>query len=879
MEIISTHVSSDFDAFAAMVAAKKLYPEAQIVLSTSLNQNVREFMVLHEEELPDFKEHNEIDIGKVKRLIMVDTKIASRLGPLSPLAYSKGVEIIVIDHHQKSDSDVSSSKEYYLDVGATTTIIMEQIIKRNISITPFEATLFALGIYEDTGSFTYPNTSYKDLETAAFLFRNKANLYILSRFLNLSLNEEQHKLFEELILNSSRKKINGRNILFSFAHSDRYIEGLSVLTRKLAQVEDARVVFCWAKMKEKTYIVGRSDEKDLDVSRILETVGGGGHPQAASSVTREFSFEEIRGRITDSLRKNIKRPLQAKDIMTFPVRLASEDETIISISRILNTYGHSGVPILDKDGKLTGVITRKDIDKAIKHGLSHAPVKGFKSGEVITAGPNATLEDIQQLMIGNSIGRVPIVSGKNILGIITRKDVLRYLTDSQRHGMPITKKKKHDIYLTEIKDKIGSLFPQNVQDIFSTISALSARLKIRAYLVGGIVRDILLNRTNLDIDIVVERQGIIFATELAKKLKASLYTHEKFKTSVIVLEDGSHIDIATARVEFYERPAALPSVEEGSIKQDLYRRDFTINSMAVSLDKKDFGKLIDFFGGRKDLAEKRIKVLHKLSIVEDPTRIFRAIRFEQRFGFKMDNQTEELVKSAIEMDVVSLLTGVRIRDELICIFEEQNVIGALKRLDSLGALKKIGIDIETDNRFYNWLKKILETCKELSGALAPSQIQKWHILFIILLSNKKDEDLRAWCEQMKVKKKDMNIIRRTIRSHDKVKEKLKEAKIKNSDLYYILKNSTHETQVILASYGGNIKRNVMRYLKELRDVKTFIDGTKIKEMGYQPSADFKKILDILLKKRLDGQISTYQEELREVKDFFLERPATSPGQE
>ncbi len=869
MEIISTHVSTDFDAFAAMVAAKKIYPEAIIVLPTSLNQNVREFMVLHEEELPTFSEHNEIDLKKVKRLIMVDTKIASRLGSLSALADQKDVEIIAIDHHQKTDSDVSFSQNQYMDVGATTTIIMQQIIREKINLTPFEATLFALGIYEDTGSFTYPNTSYKDLETAAFLLSNKANLYVLSRFLNLSLNKEQHKLFENLILHSSREKIKGKNILFSYAVIDKYVEGLSVLTRKLAQVEDIRTVFCWAKMKEKTYIVARSDEKDVDVSKILEAVGGGGHPQAASAVTKTLTFEDIRKKIIEAAKKSIKKPVTAKDIMTFPVRIASEQETIIQISKILNTYGHSGVPILDSNKRLTGVITRKDIDKAIKHGLSHAPVKGFKSGEVITAGPNATLEDMQQLMITNSVGRIPILTQGKIIGIITRKDILRYLINTEIPSSDIVKSKrdKKNIFEADIHEKIKILFPPRAQDIFKTVSALSGKLRMKAYLVGGIVRDILLNNTNLDIDIVVERDGIMFARELCKRLGASLYTHEKFKTSVVVLKDGSHIDIATARVEFYERPAALPSIEEGSIKQDLYRRDFTINSMAISLEKGHFGKLIDFFGGRKDLADKRIKVLHRLSIVEDPTRIFRAIRFEQRLGFKMDVQTQELVKNAIEMDVVSLLTGVRIRDEIISIFQEDNASGAIKRLAELGALKKIGIDIDIDPSFLKKLKKTLNSYHELSGYME-GETEKWRFLFIMLLSNKSEKEIKRWCEQMKVKKKDTKIIVRSICGFDELKSKIKSSSIKKSLLYGTLEDATHESLVILSSFGGIAKKNVMLYLSSLKDIKTFIDGKKLKEMGFLPSSDFKKILESLLEKRLDGHIKTYSDELKEVRDFF-----------
>jgi tRNA nucleotidyltransferase (CCA-adding enzyme) len=334
--------------------------------------------------------------------------------------------------------------------------------------------------------------------------------------------------------------------------------------------------------------------------------------------------------------------------MSYPVRTISQDASISQVDKILKTFGHSGIPIVNQEGRLAGIITRKDVDKAIKHGLSHAPVKGFRSHSTIKAGPNSSIDHIQNLMIENGIGRVPVVKKKEIIGIITRKDILRYL-----HGRAY--------------EPSMEFFSSDLRGLFRIISAISKTMKVSTYLVGGIVRDALLKIPNYDIDIVVDGDGIELGKKLAKRLDARLETHKKFMTAVLVLKNGQHIDIATSRVEYYQKPAQLPSVESGSIKQDLARRDFTINSLALSLNRKNFGEILDFFGGREDLKAKKIKVLHKMSFIEDPTRIFRAVRFEKRLGFKMDKHTEALARSAVDMDIVSRLTGVRIRDELIYI--------------------------------------------------------------------------------------------------------------------------------------------------------------------------------------------------------------------
>ena len=317
-----------------------------------------------------------------------------------------------------------------------------------------EATFFLAGIYEDTGSFTYPGTTPEDMEAASYLLKKGADLFVVLKFINLSLTEMQHELLEKLIMNSRKIKVNETEVLISSAVMPEYIEGLSVLTRKLSQIEEISIVFCWVKMKDKIYAVARSDDIAVDVSRILEAVGGGGHPQAASAVITELDLDQVEDRIKRSLKKNIRKPLLASDIMSYPVRTIPQDASIRQVDRILKTFGHSGIPIVNQDGTLAGIITRKDVDKAIKHGLSHAPVKGFKSHSTIKAGPNSSISHIQDLMIKNGIGRVPVISKKKIVGIITRKDILRYL-----HG--------------RVYEPSMEFFPRELRDFFGIISAVS----------------------------------------------------------------------------------------------------------------------------------------------------------------------------------------------------------------------------------------------------------------------------------------------------------------------------------------------------------------------------------------------------------------------
>jgi tRNA nucleotidyltransferase (CCA-adding enzyme) len=863
MQVIATHVSSDFDSFAGMIAAKKIYPEAEILMPSSINSNVRRFIALHEDGLPALKDPGDIDLHSISRIIMVDTKIPSRLGVLKNIANSKKAQIMIFDHHRKSHEDIDYGDDFTRYFGATTTILVNIIKKRKIQITPLEATLFSLGIYEDTGSFTYPGTTDKDLEAASFLKKQGANSNVISRFLNLSLTAQQHSLLEKLITNLKKISIHEKELIISSAVTDGFVEGLSVLTRKLGQIEDVSVIFCWVKMKDKIYVVARSEEAGIDVSKILEVIGGGGHSQASSAVIKGMEFAEIEQKILTALDKNIKKPVLAKDIMSYPVRVVSEDENIASVNELLKKYGHSGIPIVDSNRGLVGIITRKDIDKAIKHGLSHAPVKGFKSRGIVTAAPGATIGDIQDMMTENGIGRVPVVSKGEILGIVTRKDVLRFLHGRDYFKYPEKYKKDFNYSFTtaQLKERLYSLFPESITQILETISGISKEMKVKTYLVGGVVRDLLLGIPNLDIDIVIEGDGILFAKNLSGILAAKVESHEKFKTAVLVLENGQHIDVASSRVEYYEKPAALPNVEPGSIRQDLARRDFTINTLALSLNRKNFGEILDFFGGRKDLAAKKIKVLHKMSFIEDPTRIFRAVRFEKRLGFKMDHQTEKLAISSIDMNAVIELNGIRIRDEFITILREASPWIALKRLYELKALKKIGLDINVNEAFIKKVKKAGDRFGEFSSYRDKST-EIWRLILIVMLLGETDEQIANFCREMKIKNKDREVIMQSVRNYESLNGKLEKRAANNSMLYSYLNGVPDELKIIISAVSKNHYDNVLRFFTRLKYIKMEITGEDLKSLNYKPSKDFKVVFDRIMQAKLDGKIHTRQEELK-----------------
>ena len=315
---------------------------------------------------------------------------------------------------------------------------------------------------------------------------------------------------------------------------------------------------------------------------------------------------------------------------------------------------------------MTGIITRQIVEKAVFHRLEELSVREYMITDFSTARPTDSIERVKEIIIAGNQRFLPVTEEGRLIGAVTRTDLLRVLEDEIRKSV-LGKLDYHDVY--EKRKNVKRLMEERISlpvlDRLISIGGLADEMGFHAYLVGGFVRDLLLRIENFDIDVVIEGDGIRFAEELGKRLGIKTRMHKEFGTAKVLYRDGFKVDVATARLEYYKAPAALPVVEHSSLKLDLYRRDFTINTLAISLNKNTFGELIDFFGAQRDIKEKSIRVLHSLSFVEDPTRVFRAVRFEQRFGFQIGKFTVNLIKNAVKMSFLSKIKGPRIWRELV----------------------------------------------------------------------------------------------------------------------------------------------------------------------------------------------------------------------
>ena len=873
LEVIISHQSTDFDSLAAMVAAKKIYKDALLVFTGSLERNVRKFISMYG-DLIEITPLKKIKIEEITKLIIVDTRIKRRIGTFANVINKRDLEIHIYDHHPSTTDDIKGDINVIEEVGATTTIMLKKIRKMNLEISPIEATIFALGIYEDTGSLTFSSTTIDDINSISYLFDKGIKLKVVANFINIGLSIAQKKLLNKLLLSSKEIFCKGVRINMAKAEVKNYTEGLALLTHKLIEIENSDVFFTMVKMTDRIYIVGRSRTSSVDVDEILKELGGGGHFQAASAVVKDLSLDELEKKLIRILERKIKLGIVAKDIMSSPVKTVNTSISIEETKKILLRYGHNGIPVVE-EGKLEGIITMQEVNKAKQHGLGKELVSKYMSDQVVRVKLDTPLTEIQELMIDYDIGRIVAVNQEDkLVGIITRTDLIRNL-----YGENHIPKRSFSTYVKtsgkmERKKQIElieKIFSERVRNVLDKIGKIGDRLNFSVFMVGGFVRDLFLGIKNYDLDIVVEGEGIKFARELGKDLGGRVRSHEKFGTAIVILADGFKIDVATARREFYEYPAAFPKVELSSIKKDLYRRDFTINAMAIQLNQKYFGKLIDFFGGQRDLRKGIVRVLYNLSFVEDPARIIRAIRFEQRYNFKMDRTTENFLKKAIDDKLLSRLRKKRITEELILILKEESPIKSLKRIEKLKALRYILPEVELNEETVKRLNKVKDNYSFWKCNMLDEKIQLWVIYFCCLTKNIEKKQLQRIFKRLIFKQKYLENINYIYLNLDQIIKFISQKdEISPSNIYIKLKGLSNEVLflAIMESDGDIVKERIINYLKKYKKESLCISGKELKELQIEPGPIYSQILNKLLCAQLDGEVENKKDEIRFVKNIL-----------
>ena len=876
LTVITTHTNADFDALASMLAAQKLYPDSLVVFPGSQEKNLRNFFIKSLVYLFNMADIKDMDFSRIEKLVLVDTRQPNRIGKFDKLLNRSDVKIHIYDHHPDMPNDIKGDFENIRTTGATVTLLTEALLERNIEITPDEATILCLGIYEDTGSFTFPSTTEKDFLAAAHLLSKGANLNMVSNLIDREMNPAQVRLLNEMIQAATEYNINGLDVVVTSVSSDDYVPDFAFLVHKMMRMENFNAIFAIARMVNKVYIIARSRISEVDVGSILAPFGGGGHAFAAAATVKGHTLVQIEHRLMEILYRTIQSRRQAKDLMSAPPIMADAAVSLKEAGSLLTRYNINALLVKEDDNgtdKLLGFITRQIIEKGLYHKLDHVPVREYMTTEIGVVGPESDLQEIQENIIDNKQRILPVVDGDTVVGAITRTDLLNVLVrqsqlltgkSAEQLRDPVHARKR--IIVKFLKERLSKRF----LEIFRQIGEVADEIGCDAYVAGGFVRDLFLYRPNEDIDIVIEGDGIAFAKKYAKLVGARIHSYAKFGTAVIIFPDGFKIDVASARMEYYKFPAALPTVEMSSVKLDLFRRDFTINTLAVQLNKDKFGTLIDFFGAQKDIKAKAVRVLHNLSFVEDPTRVFRAIRFEQRFEFTIGKLTSGLIENAVKMDFFKQLGGRRVFSELRQIFEEENPVAAIRRLNDYGLLKVVHPSISLDQDLILLFDSVRKVLSWFDLLFLEESYMKWAVYFLALIGQSDIPVSEEICSRLELAPRYSVIFyKERFEADQKLYGLERSLPHQNSELYKQLHGLRTELLLYLMAKTRkqSVKRSISRYFTHLRYIIPTVMGKDLIKMGIPPGPIYRKLFNSVLMAKLNGILKTKADEINHVREL------------
>lgn len=869
--IITGHVNADFDCLAAIVAAGKLYPGATLIFPGSQEKNLRNFYMESATYFFNFKNLKEIDKDAVRLLVVVDTSRKKRIVHVNSVLDNPGLRIHIYDHHMKSECDLNPELLVKKPWGSSVAILSHEIRERGIEINQEEATIMGLGLYEDTGSFGFNSTTEHDFEAGKWLLQNGMELDVITDLLNRDLTAQQITLLGRLLEGATTHSINDLDVVISEISTPDYVGDFSVLVHKFMDVENIKVLFALARMNDRIHLVARSRIPDIDVGAICTNFGGGGHVYAASATIKDRTLAEVRDELFALLYSRVAPRMNVESIMSRQPVAIPRNMTIRKAVERMTQYSLKGVPVVDsmENMRVVGILEQKTADKALAHDLGEMEVEIYMQHPFSTIKTDSGLHRVMEIILGQKQRMVPVVDNDRVIAVVTRTDLINLLVkDPARIPESLFPDKKQE---RNIRNIMRNRLPNKLLNILETAGDMAEQMGTEAYVVGGFVRDLLLTKPNFDLDLVVEGDGIAFAKKLARKMDGRAKYHRKFKTAVVILPDGQRVDVATARLEYYEYPAALPTVELSSIKMDLYRRDFTINALAVHINPSSFGKLVDFFGAQRDLKDRTVRVLHALSFVEDPTRIMRAVRFEQRYGFRIGGQTFNLIKNALKLNLVNRLSGYRLMHELRLILGEDTVLSSISRMDELGVMEAIH-PLLTLNSARSQVIGELEKVLSWYGLLyldPPIAVWKTYFLGICMgISKAKMEQIYDRFSFSPSERREFVNMRDSIfwaaGNIMNIKQELKP-----SEIYEILHPVPLEGVLFIMARTKRdlIKKYISQYLTSLRLQKIDVNGDDIKEMGLEPGPYYSKLLRMIRLQVLDGELRGRNEQL----DFMKQK--------
>lgn len=833
MIAIVCHRHADFDALGAVVAAHALIPEAVPVIDAG-NPAVEAYLALHREAL-GLRTAAQVAWERIDRLLVVDTQEPDRLDVV-PEAVKARVAWEVIDHHPALHLIVGDVQVE--PVGAATTLVVERLRREGVVPTGLEATTMALGIYADTGGLLYPKTSERDADCYAWLVGHGAHLAIIRQFSQHRLPEPVQALLEDLLANGRPVAAAGHAGLVAVVACDKAVEDISGAVSAWAAIVGRPFVVAAVQMGHAVHLLGRSAQAHLDLVNAWQPLHARGHGEACYTKIRQRDAADVATEALALLDAGLPPAQTVRQVMTSPVQTVASETVVTAALEQIERWGYSTLPVVMGQTPV-GLVSRAELDKARRHGLGSAPVKAVMRRPSCVS-PDLARSEVPERLVAAPLHRLLVVDHGRLVGIVAGHDVVRdvYLS---RLGMATDRPGPE-----ALAARVRSWGGQAVLDLLHEAGQAAARFGVALYWVGGSVRDLLLDRpAPADVDLVVDGDGVAFAQAWGAQTGGAVTVHERFGTAKIVTAAGP-VDVASSRRETYAHPGAQPDVQFSPIALDLQRRDFTVNALAIRLDPPYFGQLLDFFGGWQDLQDGRLEVLHPLSYLEDPSRIWRAVRFERKLGFHLSPDDEARARTTLGAHL-----NHRIAQEMRLLWtRDGEPESSLPRLDELGALRGLHVTATpvTTARFHRLSRQ--------RSAFAIPADEAWLGYLALLLAERPASEREDTLAALKLGGSDDE------RLHEAWTLMGAAVPQTDVDLYAWGQGHSGLALACVASLGEVETAGALRYWTDLRGLKPSLSGRDLVAMGFRPGPMFGRVLAAILQAKLAGDVATPEDERR-----------------
>ncbi len=880
MDIATTHLSADLDGIASLVALRLLEPGIELGLPGSMDSVSRRFWAEEGGALPAIsnlaKLRRRIEGARLGRLLVVDTASPARIGEIAAWV-ERFDEVLAYDTHPPADGDLPRAP--MADAAACVSVLVMRLAEAGVRPSPQEAGLFLLGIHEDTGHFTFPGTRALDHRAAALCVEWGAPEEWVSRYVPKGFTSRQLGFLEAMSRSVVHEEMGGIPLKLLSLEFEEYEPDLSVLLEQLRAAEGWPAAFLLAGGGDRVDVIGRSAGA-VDVAAVLRGLGGGGHPSAASAVLRGTTLHEARAILRGALEEVLERQRLAGAAAVHSFVHLPASSSIGEAAALIHQRRIDSLPLTRGKGRslrYVGIVSRRDVDAAVHHGLGSRPVEEISAAAPQWLAPDRPIAEAREMMIAGA-GRLILVGHPpgEAVGILTRGGVFRAMDEprlmaagearqeSSSGAAPWSLSKQPGAgasvsapprapspgrVMELIRQGLGERWP-----LVERLGAIAEAWGQGLHLVGGTVRDLFLEAPIRDVDLMLEGEAPRLAREAARRFGGTVESHEAFGTACWIGPTGASVDLASARFEHYERPAALPTVAlHAGLRQDLFRRDFTINAMAISVDPRQAGALLDPYGGLADLQAGRLRVLHGLSFHDDPTRAFRAARFAARLDFELAPETLGLLGAARRAGAFEKLGRERLGAELDRILGESAAVQAFRLLRGWRLLHAIHPRFSGSRGFIERLGKARTAAHRVEGLWgegAPSQAQ---VLWIALASAIPRGEREPLDRMVPGGSKLRRALHRGPEKARGVVRSLAKA-TRGSDVAALLE-TLEPAELVYAlalATGEDEAQWIEWWIREGRAIRSSVNGDRLLALGYRQGPSLKRALDAARAAARDG---------------------------